>query len=104
MEVNLNIDPAELAKKITEALTNEAFSDLFKKAVEDTLTELSKKEYSNDSIIKRTVKEFFTKKMVEVLEQEYSERAKEICRATITDGKLQELANVFASRIRLSDY
>lgn len=105
MDVQLNIDPAELAKNITNALTSTAFSEMFKTAVEEELNEITKSTYNSNSVMRRVIKNFFEVQMRKVLEEEYTEKAKiMILQKFESDGKLDEMADKLLSRIKLNDY
>jgi DNA topoisomerase IA len=105
MEINLNLDPAEIAKKLTEALTNQAFSELFKKAVEDELKEITKSTYNTDSVMRRVVKQFMEQQMYKVLNEEYSEKAKELIRQKLEEsGKLEEYAGKLMDGLKFDRY
>lgn len=105
MDINLNIDAKELAGKITDALTNEAFSEMFKKAVDEELKRItSSGGWSGQNIIQSTVRQFFERKMADILEKEYSEHAKQLLQKYFEKNKLEELASEFVSKVKFSSY
>jgi hypothetical protein len=105
MEIQLNLDPAEIAKKLTESLTNQAFTELFKKSVEEELKVITSSNWNNgDSVMRRAVRSFLEAQMYKVLNEEYTEVAKNIIRKKFDENKLAELAEKFVERIKLSDY
>lgn len=103
MDLQLNINAEELAKKLTDALTTEAFFKLFKEAVESELKRLTESNAWNgtNSIMRRTVENFIADEMRTLLNNEYKSKIHAAIMARFEKEDFEKMAAELADRIQI---
>ena len=99
MDIKLDFDSEEIAKKLHEAIINSTFEKLFTDAVKVEIQRLSETSWSAQNIVSSVVKDYVRQAMRDILESEYKETILKMVRAKITDERLDKLASELADKI-----
>jgi len=103
MDLQLNINAEELAKKLTDALTTEAFFKLFKESVESELKRLTESNAWNgtNTIMRRTIEGFIAEEMRKQLDNEYKPKIQAAIKARLEKEDLDKLCAELADKVNI---
>lgn len=107
MDIKLDFDAAEVAAKLHDAIASSAFKEIFTKAVQKHIEEITKSNgWSGgyQTVVDNVIKSFVTEQMRSILDTEYKDRIREKILDKFISGKIDELADKFIDRISLSNY
>jgi hypothetical protein len=103
MDLQLNINAEELAKKLTDALTTEAFFKLFKDAVEAELKRLTESNTWNgtNSIMRNTVARFIENEMQKILNDDYKPQIQAAIKSRFQKEDFDKLCAELADKVQI---
>jgi len=104
MDLKIDFDSEEVASKLKEAIMSSTFEAMFKKAVEEEISSLTKSNGwgSMDTGVRNLIRSFIQNQCTEVL-KERKDEITALIRVKFEEQKLEELAGRFIDKIRVDN-